>query len=176
MAGDWGWEACFVLFHGRLVRMIMLCNRRGPTIDNVVTTYIECIWIICHGTVIIKSMTPEILSAFPTSLSDRDDSLCNIRIDTCSSNYAEHNYRKKDLGIVLQHVDECIFIVDGSTTRHLYNPQLVFSPYREAYEVKAEAVKNLEFWTRMIWDWRCRMTASPWLRMKTMTCSEIGIN
>ncbi|KAI6507474.1 hypothetical protein MCOR13_002809 [Pyricularia oryzae] len=61
MAGDWGWEACFVLFHGRLVRMIMLCNRRGPTIDNVVTVYIECICIICHGTVIIKSMTPEIL-------------------------------------------------------------------------------------------------------------------
>ncbi|KAH9434757.1 hypothetical protein MCOR02_003719 [Pyricularia oryzae] len=41
--------------------MIMLCNRRGPTIDNVVTIYIECIWIICHGTVIIKSITPEIL-------------------------------------------------------------------------------------------------------------------
>ncbi|KAI6424735.1 hypothetical protein MCOR21_001816 [Pyricularia oryzae] len=111
--------------------MIMLCNRRGPTIDNVVTIYIECIWIICHGTVIIKSITPEILV---DELLEMWPNLSNIRIDTCSSNYAEHNYIKKDLGIVLQRVDECIFMVDGPTTRHLYNPQLVFSPYREAYE------------------------------------------
>ena len=43
MPEEWGWISCHQFFRKRLWRMTSRCNRRHPTIDTVVTIFIECI-------------------------------------------------------------------------------------------------------------------------------------
>lgn len=52
---NWSWVTTYILADERLQRMTTACNRKWPTIDNAMTIFLEMIFQVCVGRMVIDN-------------------------------------------------------------------------------------------------------------------------
>jgi hypothetical protein len=50
---DWRWETCYTMMFNRQQIMQYYCNRRWETADSIETLYLECVFQVCVGRMVI---------------------------------------------------------------------------------------------------------------------------
>lgn len=55
MPWNWNWSNYFRLIYDRKYRITILCNRYWPTEDTTITIFLECIFQVCVGTMVVKA-------------------------------------------------------------------------------------------------------------------------
>lgn len=69
MPSDWDWSKCQNLMESRLARMTEWCNRNWDTVDTADTIFLECVFQVCIGKMVIVD-------------GDRDEAMKRSYMDT----------------------------------------------------------------------------------------------
>ncbi|KAG5749114.1 hypothetical protein H9Q70_008207 [Fusarium xylarioides] len=56
---DWRWETCYTMMFNRRQIMQQYCNRRWETADSIETLYLECVFQVCVGQMVILTDDPD---------------------------------------------------------------------------------------------------------------------
>lgn len=59
MPSDWSWYSCLRLMVCRFVRMRDRCNQYWPTVDSPITIFLECIFQVCVGRMVVTAKDSE---------------------------------------------------------------------------------------------------------------------